>query len=108
MEIIALSAANYAKLPAPAQFWTGRSRTSNFATSPHTIFLATRVNSDLKSSKDMLMKKHFAFAHSSYQIFIYYSVAKDRNPCYLVMLLLAKETNVLSESYKRDLQNLTR
>ena len=56
----------------------------------------------------MLMKKHFAFAHSSYQIFIYYSVAKDRNPCYLVMLLLAKETNVLSESYKRDLQNLTR
>jgi len=31
------------------------------------------------------------------------SVAKDRNPRYLVRLLLAKETHVLSESCKRDL-----
>jgi len=36
------------------------------------------------------------------------SVAKDLNPRYLVRLLLAKETYVLSENCKRDLQNLTR
>ena len=37
-----------------------------------------------------------------------YSVAKDQNPRYLFRLLFEKETYVLSESCKRDLQNLTR
>ena len=36
-----------------------------------------------------------------------YSVARDLNPRYLVRLLLAKETYVLSESCKINLQNLT-
>jgi len=39
--------------------------------------------------------------------FVSHSVAKDQNLCYLVSLLLAKET-VLLLSCKIDLQNLTR
>ena len=37
-----------------------------------------------------------------------YSVARNQNPRYLFWLLFAKETYILCETLKRDLQNLNR